>query len=209
MARYSGPVCRLCRREGLKLFLKGERCYTEKCAIDRRAYIPGQHGQARHGKVSEYGRQLREKQKVKRIYGLVEKQFRGYYVLASRKEGVTGENLLAFLERRLDNTVYRLGFAASRAEARLLVRHRHLLINGKICDIPSLLVKPGDVLQVHEKSKEIARVVEAIEGVDRRGVPAWLELDRKAMSGKVAGLPSRSDVTMPIEEHLIVELYSK
>ena len=209
MARYIGPVCRLCRREGLKLFLKGERCYTEKCAIDRRAYIPGQHGQARHGKVSEYGKQLREKQKVKRIYGILEKQFRAYYELAARKRGVTGETLLSFLERRLDNTVYRLGFASSRAEARMLVRHRHLLVNGKPCDIPSLIVKPGDVLQIHEKSKEIARFVEAVEGVDRRGVPAWLTLDKKALKGTVATLPTRSDITMPIEEHLIVELYSK
>ncbi len=209
MARYIGPVCRLCRREGLKLFLKGERCYTEKCAIDRRAYIPGQHGQARHGKVSEFGRQLREKQKVKRIYGLVEKQFRGYYTLASRKEGVTGENLLSFLERRMDNIVFRMGFAASRPEARMLVRHRHVLLNGRICDIPSLMAKPGDVVQIHDGSKEITRVVEALESVDRRGVPGWLSVDKKAMKGTVAALPTRADVTMPIEERLIVELYSK
>ena len=188
MARYIGPVCRLCRREGLKLFLKGERCYTEKCAIDRRAYIPGQHGQARKGKVSEYGRQLREKQKVKRIYGLVEKQF---------------------LERRLDNVAYRLGFAASRSEARILVAHGHLLVNGKKCDIPSLIVKPGDTVEVKTATKEVARVVEALEAVDRRGVPAWLVLDKKAMKGTVSTLPSRSDITMPIEERLIVELYSK
>jgi small subunit ribosomal protein S4 len=209
MARYIGPVCRLCRREGLKLFLKGERCYTEKCAIDRRAYIPGQHGQARHGKVSEYGRQLREKQKVKRIYGLVEKQFRGYYELAARKEGVTGENLLSFLERRLDNVVYRLGLASSRSEARLMVRHRHLLVNGKPCDIPSLLVKAGDTLEVHEKSRGQVRIAESLEAVDRRGVPAWLTMDKKALKGTVSTLPTRADVTMPIEERLIVELYSK
>ncbi len=209
MARYIGPVCRLCRREGLKLFLKGERCYTEKCAIDRRAYIPGQHGQARKGKVSEYGRQLREKQKVKRIYGLVEKQFRGYYDMASRKTGVTGENLLSFLERRLDNVAYRLGFASSRSEARILVAHGHLLVNGKKCDIPSLIVKPGDTVEVKTATKEVARVVEALESVDRRGVPAWLTLDKKAMKGTVSTLPSRSDITMPIEERLIVELYSK
>jgi small subunit ribosomal protein S4 len=209
MARYIGPVCRLCRREGLKLFLKGERCYTEKCAIDRRAYIPGQHGQARHGKVSEYGRQLREKQKVKRIYGLVEKQFRGYYELAARKEGVTGENLLSFLERRLDNVVYRLGLASSRSEARLMVRHRHLLVNGKPCDIPSLLVKAGDTLEIHEKSRGQVRIAESLEAVDRRGVPAWLTMDKKALKGTVSTLPTRADVTMPIEERLIVELYSK
>ncbi len=209
MARYIGPVCRLCRREGLKLFLKGERCYTEKCAFERRSYIPGQHGQARHGKVSEFGRQLREKQKVKRIYGLVEKQFRGYYELAARKDGVTGENLLAYLERRLDNTVYRLGFASSRSEARLLVTHGHLLINGALVDIPSYNLKPGDTVAVRDKSKEITRITEALEAVDRRGVPAWLTLDRKALKGTVSSLPTRSDVTTPIEERLIVELYSK
>lgn len=209
MARYIGPVCRLCRREGLKLFLKGERCYTEKCSIDRRAYIPGQHGQARHGKVSEYGRQLREKQKVKRIYGLVEKQFRGYYELAARKGGVTGENLLSFLERRLDNVVYRLGFASSRAEARIMVRHRHVMVNGKSCDIPSLLVKTGDAVEVREKSRAQVRITESLEAVDRRGVPAWLSMDKKALKGTVSTLPTRADVTMPIEERLIVELYSK
>jgi small subunit ribosomal protein S4 len=209
MARYIGPVCRLCRREGLKLFLKGERCYTEKCAIERRNYIPGQHGQARKGKVSEFGRQLREKQKVKRIYGIVEKQFRGYYEMASSKEGVTGDNLLSILERRLDNVAYRLGLAASRAEARLLVRHGHLLLNGKSCDIPSLQVRAGDEVKVRDASKEISRIVESVESVDRRGVPAWLTLDRKALSGKVMTLPTRADVTMPIEERLIVELYSK
>jgi small subunit ribosomal protein S4 len=209
MARYIGPVCRLCRREGLKLFLKGERCYTEKCAVDRRAYIPGQHGQARHGKVSEFGRQLREKQKVKRIYGLVEKQFRGYYDMASRKGGVTGENLLSFLERRMDNVVYRLGFGSSRSEARIMVRHGHITLNGKACDIPSLLVKAGDVIEVREKSREKVRFIESLEAVDRRGVPAWLTLDKKAKKGTITTLPVRADVTMPIEERLIVELYSK
>lgn len=209
MARYIGPVCRLCRREGLKLFLKGERCYTEKCAVERRNTIPGQHGLARKGKVSEFGRQLREKQKVKRIYGIIEKQFRGYYEMAARKEGVTGENLLSFLERRLDNAAYRLGLAASRSEARLLVRHGHLLVNGKSCDIPSLQVRAGDEIRVRDASKEISRIVESVEAVDRRGVPAWLTLDRKALSGKVMTLPTRADVTMPIEERLIVELYSK
>ncbi|MBM4341958.1 MAG: 30S ribosomal protein S4 [Deltaproteobacteria bacterium] len=209
MARYTGPVCRLCRREGLKMFLKGERCYTDKCAVDRRHYIPGQHGQARPGKVSEFGRQLREKQKVKRIYGIQEKQFRGYYELAARKEGVTGENLLSFLERRLDNVVYRLGFATSRSEARLLVRHGHVLHNGKSVDIPSLLVKAGDEVKIVDASKDNVRVTESVESVERRGVPAWLTLDKKALIGKVATLPARADVTMPIEERLIVELYSK
>ncbi len=209
MARYTGPVCRLCRREGLKMFLKGERCYTDKCAVDRRHYIPGQHGQARPGKVSEFGRQLREKQKVKRIYGVQEKQFRGYYELAARKGGVTGENLLSFLERRLDNVVFRLGFASSRSEARLLVRHGHVMHNGKPVDIPSLLVKAGDEVKIGEGSKDSVRVAESVESVDRRGVPAWLTLDKKALCGKVATLPARGDVTMPIEERLIVELYSK
>ena len=209
MARYIGPVCRLCRREGLKLFLKGERCYTDKCAVERRHYIPGQHGQARPAKVSEFGRQLREKQKVKRIYGILEKQFRGYYELAARKGGVTGENLLSFLERRLDNVVYRLGFATSRSEARLLVRHGHVQLNGKPVDIPSMSLKAGDEVKITDSSKEIARIVDSVESVERRGVPAWLVLDRKALSGKISTLPTRADVTMPIEERLIVELYSK
>ena len=209
MARYTGPVCRLCRREGLKLFLKGERCYTEKCSVDRRAYIPGQHGQARKGKVSEFGRQLREKQKVKRMYGLVEKQFRGYYELAAAKRGVTGDLLLQFLERRMDNVVYRLGFANSRSEARLMVRHGHLNVNGKPVDIPSLLVRQGDVVEIREGSREQARITESLEAVDRRGVPAWLQLDKKAFKGVVQTMPQRADITMPIEERLIVELYSK
>ncbi len=209
MARYSGPVCRLCRREGLKLFLKGERCYTEKCAYERRAYVPGMHGQARRSKVSEYGRQLREKQKVKRMYGLMEKQFRHYYKLAAKREGVTGENLLRYLERRLDNTVYRLGFAVSRAEARQIVRHNHILVNGRRCNIPSAQVKVGDVIEIREKSREQARLTESLEAVDRRGVPAWLEAEPKHFKGKVTSLPQRADVTAPIEERLIVELYSK
>ena len=209
MARYTGPVCRLCRREGLKLFLKGERCYTEKCAFERRAFVPGMHGQGRRGKVSEYGRQLREKQKVKRMYGLMEKQFRKYYYMAAKSTGVTGENLLRLLERRLDNTVFRMGFAASRAEARQLVRHRHVMINGRRCNIPSLLIKVGDQVELGPKSQNQARVLEAIDGVERRGIPAWVELDRKACKAKVTSLPQRSDITMPIEERLIVELYSK
>jgi len=209
MARYIGPVCRLCRREGLKLFLKGERCYTDKCAVERRHYIPGQHGQARPSKVSEFGRQLREKQKVKRIYGIQEKQFRGYYEQAARKGGVTGENLLSYLERRLDNVVYRLGFANSRSEARLLVRHGHVSVNSKAVDIPSWSVKAGDEVKIVDASKEVARITDAVESVERRGVPAWLTLDKKAMAGKVTTLPARADITMPIEERLIVELYSK
>lgn len=209
MARYSGPVCRLCRREGLKLFLKGERCYTEKCAYERRSYVPGMHGQARRSKVSEYGRQLREKQKVKRMYGLVEKQFRAYYRQAAKRDGVTGENLLRYLERRLDNAVYRLGFAVSRAEARQIVRHNHILVNGRRCNIPSAQVRVGDVIEVREKSREQARLVEAVESVDRRGVPAWLEVDGKNFKGKITSLPQRADITAPIEERLIVELYSK
>ena len=209
MARYTGPVCRLCRREGLKIFLKGERCYTEKCAFERRAFVPGMHGQGRRGKVSEYGRQLREKQKVKRIYGLMEKQFRKYYSLAAKKQGVTGENLLRYLERRLDNVVFRLGLAASRSEARQLVRHGHIHINGRRSNIPSQLVRVGDVINVRDKSKEQQRIVDAVDAVDRRGIPAWLEFDRKGLSGKVITMPARGDIQMPIEERLIVELYSK
>ncbi len=209
MARYIGPVCRLCRREGIKLFLKGERCYTDKCAFDRRSFAPGQHGQARKGKVSEFGRQLREKQKVKRMYGLVEKQFRGYYEMASKKGGVTGENLLRYLECRLDNVAFRLGFSVSRAEARQLVRHSHLLVNGRKVNIPSYQVRQGDVIELLAASREHMRVSESLDGVDRRGVPAWLEIDRKAGKGKVITLPQRADITAPIEERLIVELYSK
>jgi len=208
VARYTGPVCRLCRREGLKLFLKGERCFTEKCAIERRAFAPGQHGQ-KHGKLSDYGRQLREKQKGKRMYGLVEKQFHRYYEIASRKKGIAGENLLQLLERRLDNVVYRLGFTANRTEARQLVRHGHFKINGRRVTIPSLQVKPGDVIEVRQKSTQLARILEAVDAVDRRGIPAWLDLDKSKLTGKIAALPARVDITMPIEEHLIIELYSK
>jgi len=209
MARYSGPVCRLCRREDMKLFLKGDRCYTDKCGYERRAYAPGQHGQNRRRKASDYGEQLREKQKVKRIYGIAERQFRGYYMRASRMKGVTGENLLVLLERRLDNVVYRLGFAADHAEARQLVRHGHILINGKRVDIPSYLIRLNDRVEVTEKSRKITRVVDSVGAVDRRGVPQWLELDKEAFRGRVTSFPSRSDLTMPIREQLIVELYSK
>jgi len=208
LARYTKTNCRLCRRENLKLFLKGERCYTEKCAFDRRNYPPGQHGQSRK-KFSDYGTQLREKQKVKRIYGILENQFRNIFKEADRQKGITGETLLALLERRLDNVIYRLGFANSRDEARQLVRHNHFLINQSKVNIPSYLVKPGDIIEIREKSKKIVRVLEAMEGVARRGVPQWLELDKDQMKGSMKGLPSREEITLPIQEKLIVELYSK
>jgi len=208
LARYTGSVCRLCRRENLKLFLKGERCYTDKCAIERRNYPPGQHGQGRP-KFSEYSIQLREKQKVKRIYGLLEKQFRRTFAQANRTKGITGETLLVLLERRLDNVAYRLGFASSRAEARTLVRHGHVLVNERKTNIPSYSVRAGDVISVKEQSRQLGRVVSAMEGAQRRGVPDWAEVDRETVSGRIKVLPARSDVTMPINEKLIVELYSK
>jgi len=208
LARSTESVCRLCRRENLKLFLKGERCYTDKCAIERRNYPPGQHGQGRP-KFSEYSIQLREKQKVKRMYGLLEKQFRRTFAEASRTKGITGETLLVLLERRLDNVAYRLGFATSRAEARTLVRHGHVLVNGKKVNIPSYTVRAGDVVSVKEPSRQLGRVQSAMEGAQRRGVPDWAEVDRDTCSGKIKILPTRSDVTMPINEKLIVELYSK
>jgi small subunit ribosomal protein S4 len=208
LARYTESVCRLCRRENLKLFLKGERCYTDKCAIERRNYPPGEYGQGRP-KFSEYSIQLREKQKVKRIYRLMESQFRRTFDQASRIKGITGETLLVFLERRLDNVTYRLGFASSRAEARLLVRHGHILVNGKRLNIPSYQVRVGDVISVKEQSRQMARILTAMEGVQRRGVPDWAELDRDNCSGRIKILPTRSDITMPINEKLIVELYSK
>lgn len=208
MARYSGSVCRLCRREGLKLFLKAERCYTDKCAIERRPYPPGQHGQARV-KHSDYGIQLREKQKVKRIYGLLEQQFRNTFVLAAKKKGVTGELLLQLLERRLDNVVVRLGFAGSHNEGRQFVRHGHFTVNGKKVNIPSFEVYEGDVISVREGSRKVARINESLEAVERRGVPGWLTLEKSAYTGTVKALPTRADTTMPINEHLIVELYSK
>ncbi len=208
MARYTKTNCRLCRRENLKLFLKGERCYTEKCAYDRRNYPPGQHGQDRK-KFSDYGTQLREKQKVKRMYGILENQFRNIFKEADRQKGITGETLLVLLERRLDNIVYRLGFANSRDEARQLVRHNHFLVNQSKVNIPSYLVKPGDVVELREKSKKVVRILEALEGVARRGVPQWLELDKDQLKGSIKGLPAREDITLPIQEKLIVELYSK
>jgi small subunit ribosomal protein S4 len=193
----------------MKLFLKGDRCYTDKCGYERRAYAPGQHGQNRRRKASDYGEQLREKQKVKRIYGIAERQFRGYYFRASRMKGVTGENLLVLLERRLDNIVYRLGFAGDHAEARQLVRHGHFTVNGHRVNIPSYLVKTNDQIQVKEKSRKINRIIDSLGAVDRRGVPQWLELDKDAFRGRVKGYPSREDFTLPIREQLIVELYSK
>ncbi len=208
MARYTGPVCRLCRREGLKLFLKGERCYTDKCAIERRSYSPGQHAQARR-KVTEYSGQLREKQKLKRIYGMLERQFQRSFARAERQRGITGESLLLLLERRLDNMVYRMGFATSRAEARQLVRHGHFLVNRHKVNVPSYLVTPGDEVAVREKSKQIARVQEAAELAQRRGVPEWLEVNKEELIGRVRALPSRADLTMPVNEKLVVELYSK
>jgi small subunit ribosomal protein S4 len=198
----------MCRREGMKLFLKGERCFTDKCAIERRNYPPGQHGQGRH-KFSEYSIQLREKQKVKRIYGVFEAQFRRYFALAERSRGVTGETLLTTLERRLDNIVFRLSFANSRAEARQLVRHGHFKVNGRKVTIPSFLVNAGDKVTVRERSQKVARIVEALELSQRRGVPDWLEIDREGFTGTVKMLPQRADLTMPINERLIVELYSK
>lgn len=209
MARYTGPVCRLCRREEAKLFLKGERCYTDKCAIDRRNYPPGQHGQARRRKQSDYGEQLREKQKVKRMYGLAEKQFRNYYYRAARMKGVTGENLLSLLERRLDNVIYRLGFACDRSEARQLVLHRHFAVNGRRVNVPSFLVRAGQEVSVLDGSRKVGKIQDALSGLDRRGLPVWLEVDKENHKGKVVSLPSRQDITVPIREQLIVELYSK
>jgi small subunit ribosomal protein S4 len=208
MARYTGASCRLCRREGQKLFLKGERCYTDKCAIARRQYAPGQHTQQRK-KVSEYGIQLREKQKARRFYGILENQFRKYFEIASRKKGVTGENLLQILETRLDNIVYRLGLATSRPEARQLVKHGHYTVNGKKVDIPSYIVKEGDTIAVKEKSKNLQKFKDIQEVTGSKVVPQWLELDKDNLTGKVIALPLREDVDLPVEEHLIVELYSK
>ena len=193
----------------MKLFLKGERCYTDKCGYERRSYPPGQHGQNRRRKRSDYGEQLREKQKVKRIYGIAEKQFRGYYFKATRAKGVSGHNLIQMLERRLDNVAYRMGFASDHAEARQLVRHGHFTVNGKKVNIPSYLVKPNDVVQVRESSQKIARINEALAAVDRRGVPQWIALDKDNFRGQITQLPSREDVTLPIREQLIIELYSK
>lgn len=208
MARYTEACCRLCRRENMELYLKGERCFTDKCAIKRRNYPPGQHGQARV-KVSSYGIQLREKQKVRRIYGILEKQFRGYFQEADRMKGVTGENLLCLLEKRLDNIVYRMGFASSRSEARILVRHGHFKVNGRKVNIPSFQVKVSDVIELREKSRSINSINESLEAVVRRGIPQWLELDKDGYKGVVKANVTREDLTTPIQEQLIVELYSK
>ncbi len=208
MARYTEAVCRLCRREGQKLFLKGDRCYSGKCAIEKRAYAPGQHGQSRK-KLSEYGLQLREKQKAKRFYGVLEGQFAHYYELAEKKQGVTGENLLQILESRLDNVIYRLGFGLSRAEARQLVVHGHFLVNGKKVDIPSYLVKEGDVITIKETSRSLPKMKAIIEATEGKNIPEWLDLDRNILQGKVVTLAKRSDIDLDIEEHFIVELYSK
>ena len=209
LARYTESVCRICRRENLKLFLKGDRCYSDRCAFDRRGYVPGVHGQRRRSKVSDYGIRLREKQKVKRMYGLLEGQFRGLFKKAEQKRGITGTNLLIFLEGRLDNVVYRLGFANSRTQARQLVRHNHFTVNGKKMDIPSYAVKIGDVIQVREKSRKVRIISDAIETVVRRGIPAWLEVEKEDYKGTVKAYPTREEVTVPIQEQLIVELYSK
>ncbi len=208
MARYTDAVCRLCRREGQKLFLKGDRCYTDKCALTRRTYAPGMHGQGR-SKASEYGLQLREKQKAKRYYGVLERQFRGYFEMAQKRKGKTGEILLSILETRLDNVVYRLGFAMSRAEARQLVRHGHFTVNGRKVNIPSFLVKPGMVISLKESSRSIDKFKTSMEANSFRQPPKWLEYDAANFVAKVAALPAREDIDLPIEEQLIVELYSK
>lgn len=209
MARYTGASCRQCRRENLKLFLKGDRCYSDKCSFERRSYAPGQHGQMRFRKVSDYAVQLREKQKVRRIYGMLEGQFRKYFKASDRAKGVTGENLLLLLERRLDNVVFRLGMASSRSQARQILRHNHILVNDKKVNIPSFIVSGGDVVSLKEKSRKVQLINDSLDAVARRGVPSWLELDRDNFKGTVKGMPDRQELTLPIQEQLIVELYSK
>jgi len=209
LARYTGPVCRLCRREGMKLFLKGERCFKPSCAIEKRNFQPGQHGHARRAKIVGYGLQLREKQKVKRIYGILENQFRTYFEKAARQKGITGENLLAQLERRLDNVVVRLGFASTHNQARQLVRHGHVLVNGKKVNIPSFQVGVGHEIGVKEQMKKNVQVIGALEMAGGRGTPHWLELNAANASGRILSLPKREDVNLPIQERMIVELYSK
>ena len=209
MARYVGPVCRLCRREGMKLFLKGERCYTEKCAIEKRNFPPGQHGKTRKAKLVGYGVQLREKQKVKRIYGVLEDQFRRYFESAERQRGITGETLLQLLERRLDNVIYRLGLATSRPQARQLVRDGHFQVNGRKVDIPSYSVKAGDVVTVIGRSQKNPTIEHAIEEVKGRGIPEWLSFDASAIAGRIVSMPTREQINLPVQEQLIVELYSK
>jgi small subunit ribosomal protein S4 len=208
MARYIGPVCKLCRRENMKLFLKGERCYTDKCSFDRRPYPPGMHGQ-RRSKATEFGVRMREKQKVRRIYGLMEAQFSGYFERADSQKGVTGENLLRLLERRLDSIVFRMGLGTTRTDARQLVRHKHVQVNGHTVNIPSFLVRKGDKITIHEKSKELARLQTALEVSARREQPDWLEFSRDTLTATVKGLPTRETITLPIEEQMIVEFYSR
>ncbi|HAG06625.1 MAG: 30S ribosomal protein S4 [Clostridia bacterium 62_21] len=208
MARYTGPRCRLCRREGVKLYLKGDRCYSPRCALDRRPFAPGQHGRGRK-KVTEYALQIREKQKVRRIYGVLETQFRNYFAKAERQPGITGENLLRLLERRLDNVVYRLGLAASRSEARQLVRHGHFLVNGRKVDIPSFQVRTGDTITLRQESRSIPRIQELMERAAEKEPPAWLTYDPDQATGRVVALPSRDQIDVPVKEHLIVELYSR
>lgn len=208
MARYTDAVCRLCRREGQKLFLKGERCYSDKCAVGRRQYAPGQHGQGRK-KLSEYGVQLREKQKAKRYYGVLESQFAKYFEMANKKKGITGENLLQILESRLDNVVYRLGFAVSRPEARQLVKHGHFTVDGNKVDIPSYLVKPGAVITIKENSRSLPKIKSVLEQTEGKVIPKWLDLDKNTLQAKVVNLCDREDIDLDIQEHLIVELYSK
>ena len=209
MARYTDASCRLCRREGQKLFLKGDRCYTDKCALERRSYAPGQHGNARNKKLSEYGVQLREKQKARRYYGVLESQFAEYFEMASKRKGMTGENLLAILESRLDNVVYRLGFAMSRAEARQLVRHGHFTVNGKKVNIPSYLVSVGETVELKESSRSLDKFKGSLEANSSRVIPKWLDMDKTHNVAKVVAVAAREDIDLPIEEHLIVELYSK
>lgn len=209
MARYTGPQCRVCRREGQKLFLKGDRCYSDKCGFERRSYPPGQHGQSRRGRPSDYGIQLREKQKVRAMYGVLEKQFRRYFELADRQKGITGENLLQLLERRLDNVVFRLGFAGTRAEARQVVHHGHIHVNGRRVNVPSYQVRAGDVIEVQEKSRKVQRIVDSLAQAQSRPMMSWLEVDKAAFRGTIAGVPVRSEMTLPIQEQLIVELYSR
>jgi len=209
LARYTGSSCRLCRRENLKLFLKGDRCYGDKCAFERRPYAPGQHGQRRSGKISDYQLQLREKQKVKRIYGVLEGQFRRYYYQAEKQKGITGTNLLMLLECRLENIAYRMGFSSSRRQARQLVRQNHFLVNGKKVNIPSFQVKPGDVIEVKESSRKVKIILDAMETVVRRGIPSWIDIEKEKFRGTLTAIPNREDLTMPIQEQLIIELYSK
>ncbi len=209
MARYTAASCRLCRREGAKLFLKGRRCFSDKCSFERRDYAPGQRSRRMRRKVSDYGQQLREKQKVRRAYGIMERQFRGYYQKASREKGITGENLLRLLERRLDNVVYRLGFASSRKAARQLIRHGHFQVNGRKVNIPSFLASTGDVISVREKSRNLAAVHDSLKDAGRRPELPWLRIDKVKLQGEVLQLPSREDIAMPIDEQLIVVLYSK